>query len=197
MKKLIKFILSLFGSNKTATTNKIIEEVKSYNITVDDLKRDNFKASEFYFSNTANKHNIDNTPKDFQILKNLSRLADTCQALHNYIQKKYKNQKVVINITSGYRNPIVNQLVRGDPMSVHKTGLAADFYVTINDKFLPLLEVAKCVVESNIVFDQLLIEKKQNVVHLGLRVNPEDSRHEVSYAWIENGEWRTKLITNV
>lgn len=197
MKKLIEFILSLFGSQKKTSPTLIIDKVKSYNLTVDDLKRDNFKASEFYFSRTANENKIDNTPKDYQIIKNLARLADTCQSLHNYIQRKHKNKKIAINITSGYRNPIVNQLVKGDPMSVHKTGLAADFYVTVNNKFLPLLEVAKCVVESNIVFDQLLVEKKQNVVHLGLKVNPEDSRYEVSYAWTENGVWRTKLITNV
>jgi len=70
---------------------------------------------------------------------------------------------VVIEITSGYRNPQVNRAVGGVPNSAHALGLAADFHVHgFTD-----LEAAKRIRDSALKFDQLIFEKNR-CVHISI-----------------------------
>ena len=120
-----------------------------------------FMLEEFTLSSTALAHGIDNTPEP-EHLENLKVLAarmEDVRALFN----------AVIEITSGYRNPKVNALVKGVPNSAHALGFAADFHVHgFTD-----LEAAKRIRDSTLEFDQLILEKNR-CVHLS--VDPQARR---------------------
>ena len=188
MLRLLNFIKSLFCKKEI----EIAPEPSIMDIELKELRRNNFRASEFYYSETAEKHGIDNTPKDQNVLFNLMKLADNMQYLHNFIKAQYPASQVSIVITSGYRSPKVNKLVGGSPKSAHMTGLAADFITRVDKMALPLEDVAKYIVESGINFDQILIETKQGVVHFGLAQNEKKARNEVKFAWIKKGKWVTE-----
>ena len=112
-----------------------------------------FKLEEFTLSSTALAHGIANTPTA-EHKKNLQALAEKMETVRALFNK-------AIEITSGYRNPKVNELVGGVPTSDHAMGFAADFHVFgIAD-----LEAAKVIRDSGIKFHQLIFEKNR-CVHL-------------------------------
>jgi uncharacterized protein YcbK (DUF882 family) len=92
-----------------------------------DLNRANFKAIEFYKSDTALKYNIDNNPKEQATLENLDILADKMQEVRDLLDSP-------IIITSGYRCLELNmKLTNSAKDSFHLFGLAADFIVKNKD----------------------------------------------------------------
>ena len=106
-----------------------------------------FSLEEFTLSSTALAHGIENkpTPEHRENLEKLAKRMEDVRALFN----------VVIEITSGYRNPQVNALVGGVPNSAHALGFAADFHVFgFSD-----LNAAKRIRDSALKFDQLIFEK--------------------------------------
>jgi putative chitinase len=114
-----------------------------------------FSLEEFTHSSTALAHGIENKPLPvhLQHLKTLAEKMEEVRALFN----------VVIEITSGYRNPQVNALVGGVPNSAHALGFAADFHVHgFTD-----LDAAKRIRDSALKFDQLIFEKNR-CVHLSV-----------------------------
>ncbi len=114
-----------------------------------------FSLEEFTLSSTALAHGIENTPLPIHLehLKTLAEKMEEVRALFN----------VVIEITSGYRNPQVNALVGGVPNSAHALGFAADFHVHgFTD-----LAAAKRIRDSALKFDQLIFEKNR-CVHLSV-----------------------------
>ena len=122
-----------------------------------------FKLEEFTHSSTALAHGIDNTPTS-QHLKNIQMLAERMEEVRNLFNK-------VIEITSGYRNPEVNELVGGVKGSDHAVGYAADFHVFgFTD-----LEAAKVIRDSAIDFFQLIYEKNR-CVHLSFNPSTDDPR---------------------
>ena len=195
MIKLIKSLLSLFcKKEKSQIKEKTTYKSNLPPIELYELNRHNFKYTEFYYSKTAKEMGIDNTPIDQGVLLNLMKLADNMQTLHSFIQDKYTNDKVIIDITSGYRNPTLNKIVGGSPTSVHMEGKAVDFIVRINEKPLALEDVAKYIIEVGIAFDQILIEYEKGIVHMGLADNDKEARQQVKTAWLDKGEWKTKTI---
>jgi putative chitinase len=115
---------------------------------------EHFALEEFTLSSTALAHGIANTPEP-EHLENLKRVAEQMEAVRALFD-------AVIEITSGYRNPQVNALVGGVPTSAHAQGLAADFHVHgFTD-----LDAAKRIRDSNLTFDQLILEKNR-CVHMG------------------------------
>jgi len=78
-----------------------------------------FKVSEILRSNTAKKHNIDNTPTDETIIDNLNYTLNRL----NEIREQYGKP---IYINSGYRCDELNVLVGGVKDSKHRLGLAVD-----------------------------------------------------------------------
>src|SRR5438552_3183529 len=82
---------------------------------------EHFSLEEFTLSSKALSMGIENTPTP-EHLKNLRHLAERMEAVRALFDKP-------IEITSGYRNPIVNAAVGGVPKSAHALGHAADFHV--------------------------------------------------------------------
>lgn len=111
-----------------------------------------FKVSEILRSNTAKKHNIDNTPTDETIIDNLNYTLNRL----NEIREQYGKP---IYINSGYRCDALNVLVGGVKDSKHRLGLAVDLRWD-TDLIDFLIE--------NCSFDKLIREKagKSKWIHL-------------------------------
>ena len=106
-----------------------------------------FWLEEFTISSKALSMGVKNDPTP-QHLENLKHLAEQMETVRALFDKQ-------VEITSAYRNPQVSAAVGGVPTSAHALGYAADFHVDgMND-----LEVAKCVRDSGLKFDQLIYEK--------------------------------------
>ena len=105
----------------------------------------NFSLEQFTRSDAAIKNGIANTPLP-KHLKNLTHLAKCMEEVLALFGS-------TIEITSGYRNPEVNELVKGTT-SAHCLGHAADFHV----EGLSDLEAAKRIRDSGLKFDQLIFE---------------------------------------
>mgnify|MGYP003338020388 FL=1 len=83
----------------------------------------NFTLEELTFSDAAMRHGIDNTPND-EIIENLKRLcALVLEPIREIVHKP-------VQVTSGYRCPIVNSLVGSKVTSQHIRGCAADIKVS-------------------------------------------------------------------
>lgn len=80
----------------------------------------NFTYEELIHSDTADRYNIDNTPKFDQIWVRLADLAA------NVLQPVRDHFGEPIVVTSGYRCPAVNRAVGGSSTSFHAKGCAAD-----------------------------------------------------------------------
>lgn len=87
-------------------------------------------------------------------MTNLYRLADRLEEVRALFGRP-------IQITSGYRNPVVNAAVGGVPDSAHAQGLAADFHVVGLDD----LAAAEVIRDSGLKFDQLILERGR-CIHL-------------------------------
>ena len=106
-----------------------------------------FSLEEFTRSDTATRLGIANDPTP-EHLENLKHLADRMEAVRVLFDKP-------IGISSGYRNPQVNEAVGGVPNSAHALGHAADFHVDGLDD----LTAAKRIRDSGLTFDQLIYEQ--------------------------------------
>lgn len=82
----------------------------------------NFTLREFVVSQTAFRHNIDNTPPPSAILNMEALCLNVLQPVRDLIEKP-------IIITSGYRCPELNKLIGGATNSCHLYGQAADIIV--------------------------------------------------------------------
>ena len=82
-----------------------------------------FTLEELTFSDAAMRHGIDNTPND-ETIENLKRLcALVLEPIREIVHKP-------VQVTSGYRCPIVNSLVGSKVTSQHIRGCAADIKVS-------------------------------------------------------------------
>ena len=128
----------------------------------------NFKLSELIHSDTAVKYNINNMP-DIDALDNMLDLIVYClQPLRDKIGKP-------IIITSGYRNKLVNQLVKGSPTSDHTKGMAVDFII----KGMPVSDIVDIIQKSDIKFTQLIEEYSVNSSWVHISYNPKNLKREV------------------
>ena len=98
-------------------------------------------------SDTATERSIDNTPPA-EVLDNLRLLARGLDRVRQLLAHR-------LEISSGYRCPALNAAVGGAPRSQHTQGLAADFCCP---GFGPPLAIARAIHDSDIVFDQLILE---------------------------------------
>lgn len=114
---------------------------------------EHFSLEELTLSSKALSMGVENEPTA-EHLVNLQSLAQKMETVRALFGR-------AIEITSGYRNPVVNAAVGGTPTSAHALGHAADFHVDGETD----LDAAKRIRDSGIAFDQLIYEKNR-CVHL-------------------------------
>jgi len=124
------------------------------------LKQSNFEPEEFFKSEIAKKHNINNYTDDPEIIANLKELGNCLQNIRDYLSK-INGYDCPIIIHSSYRSKEVNKLARGRENSQHLKGQAADIS---SPKFGNLAAFFYSIRNSNIIYDQLLLET--NCVHI-------------------------------
>ena len=119
-----------------------------------------FKESEFTYSATARKYNIDNTPTK-EAKKNLEELMLFLDGVRSAWGSP-------IIVSSGYRCEELNEKVNGAKNSGHKYGWAGDL-IPSNNKKREFFEFFKEYVKDK-SFDELLLEKsgKSIWVHFSL-----------------------------
>lgn len=106
----------------------------------------NFSLAEMVKSETALRHDMDNTPGEAEI-ENLKRLAEkVLQPVRDHYGKGVK-------VNSGYRSPDVNAKVGGSRTSDHCKGQAADIEIP----GVPNADLAKWIAE-NLDFTQVILE---------------------------------------
>jgi hypothetical protein len=106
----------------------------------------NFTLSEMTKSETALRHDMDNTP-DQTVISNLQALAvHVLQPVRDHYGKGVK-------VNSGFRSPDVNARVGGSRTSDHTRGMAADIEIP----GVPNHELAEWV-KANLPYTQLILE---------------------------------------
>jgi hypothetical protein len=146
---------------------------------------DNFNLSEFTKSITAKMNDIDNTPSE-EIILNLRRLV------LNILQPLRSRIGLIINISSGYRCPALNnhKNVRGSKTSDHMQGKAADIKAG-NGNNAVLFNYIK----DHLDFDQLIWEHGSKMqpqwIHVSFR---KVNRKQVKIATkvLVNGKYKTR-----
>lgn len=134
---------------------------------------ENFKVSELEYSETAQKHKIDNTIPD-ELEGNAKRLLEFVQG----IRDKWGSGLL---ITSGFRGDVLNKLMGGSKTSAHRKCNAVDLY-PVNNKFeefrVFMIEYLK---DKN--FDQCIEESSNNGktkwIHFGLYNNSDRQRRQI------------------
>jgi len=106
-----------------------------------------FTLEEMIYSQTAERQGIDNTPAP-EIVSQLSLTAQGMDQIEDLLGFHPLT-------TSGYRCDKLNAAVGGAQKSQHKDGKAEDF---ICPQFGPPMEIAVAVRDSDIDFDQLIME---------------------------------------
>ena len=106
-----------------------------------------FSLEQLIYSETAERERIDNTP-GADILKNLELLALGLEQVQALIEHP-------LEISSAYRCPELNRRIGGASTSQHTQGHAADFTCA---EFGPPLEIVKAICDSDIEFDQCILE---------------------------------------
>ena len=132
-----------------------------------------FTLEELYYSPTAIRRGIDNTPPD-DVRENLRVL---CTTILEPI-RSLANQGIII--TSGYRRLLLNSIIGGSLSSQHITGKAAD----IHGETLSVTDLYNLIKGSSIPFDQL-IHEFDSWVHVSWDLKP---RKQCLIATKENGK---------
>jgi zinc D-Ala-D-Ala carboxypeptidase len=107
---------------------------------------ENFTLEEMIASETAARHNIDQTPSN-EVLMNLRRLALFLEDVRKVLDKP-------IHINSAYRSPLANEAVGGKKTSQHCRGAAADIKV----KGMTPDQVVRAIIKSGLPYDQVIRE---------------------------------------
>lgn len=106
----------------------------------------NFTLSEMTKSETALRHDMDNSP-DQTAISNLQALAA------HVLQPVRDHYGMGVKVNSGFRHPDVNAKVGGSKTSDHCKGMAADIEIP----GVPNAELAEWI-RSNIPFTQVILE---------------------------------------
>jgi len=120
----------------------------------------NFSLEQLTHSETAERERIDNTPAA-EIVENLRLLARGLEQVRMLTG-------FPLEISSGYRSPELNARVGGAKSSQHTRGQAADFTC---DEFGPPLDIIRAIRDSDIDFDQCILEYAR-WVHISFSAAP-------------------------
>lgn len=106
----------------------------------------NFSLSEMTKSETALRHNLDNTPGE----KEIENLRVLCERVLQPVRDHYGKG---VKVNSGFRHPDVNAAVGGSKTSDHCRGQAADIEIP----GVPNHELAEWI-KANLKYTQLILE---------------------------------------
>nr|DAH05561.1 MAG TPA: peptidase [Caudoviricetes sp.] len=120
---------------------------------------ENFTIEEFTRSDKAKELGITNEPGEKELAALRVLVSRTIQPLRDKLG-------VPIHVNSGYRCPELNKAVGGVPTSQHQKGEAAD--LSIDGKANDILEALE---NNNIPFDQAILYRKQNFLHVSLKLD--------------------------
>lgn len=120
---------------------------------------DNFDLEEFTRSDKAKELGITNEPGEKELAALRVLVSRTIQPLRDKLG-------LPIHVNSGYRCPELNKAVGGVPTSQHQKGEAAD--LSIDGKASDILEALE---NNNIPFDQAILYRKQNFLHVSLKLD--------------------------
>jgi hypothetical protein len=141
---------------------------------------ENFSLAEMTKSETALRHDLDNTPGEVETA-NLKRLAEkVLQPVRNHYKKGVK-------VNSGFRHPEVNAKVGGSKTSDHCKGQAADIEIP----GVANADLAEWI-KNNLEFTQLILEfytpgiPDSGWVHVSY--DPANLKKQVMTAMKENGK---------
>jgi hypothetical protein len=144
-------------------------------LTVENLRRPNFKPEDFVKSNTAEQKGIDNTPNQNHLIAGMV-LANKMQELRDKIN-------LPIIISSGFRCPELNRAIGGAPNSLHMQFLACDFNIKGLDPYEAVLKIK----ESKVSIDKCFVERA--CVHIQIRMDESKNRNFFGTATKVNGKW--------
>ena len=144
------------------------------------LNRKNFKALDFFKSDTAKNSNILNIPTAYYMQVTLNNLTVTA----NKIQEIRALLGFPVFITSGFRCIELNKLVGGSSSSQHITGEALDF---VCPRFGSPEKIVRYLREKNIEVDQCIIEKSGDKEWVHLSIKKFKNRNE--FAIIKDGKF--------
>lgn len=120
---------------------------------------ENFDLEEFTRSDKAKELGITNEPGEKELAALRVLVSRTIQPLRDKLG-------VPIHVNSGYRCPELNKAVGGVPTSQHQKGEAAD--LGVDGKASDILEALE---SNNIPFDQAILYRKQNFLHVSLKLD--------------------------
>lgn len=142
---------------------------------------EHFSLNELTASQEATRHGINNKPSE-KVVENLRMLA----ALLEQVRELLGGHS--IRISSGYRCLALNRHIGSNDTSAHVRGYAADFTCP---SFGTPIEVAKEIAESNLKFDQLILEgvsqSKPEGVWVHISCDP-DNRRQLLTAKFKNSK---------
>lgn len=146
---------------------------------------EHFSLAELTSSDYAERHGINNTPTDADVLENLHTLANGLERVRAALGKP-------IFINSGYRSPKLNTAIGGSKSSKHMVGLAADIRVAGMTPREVCMELSTRMDELDI--DQLIFEGTWS--HISFAEVDQTPRHEVLTAVFRSGQ-PTRYVTGV
>lgn len=118
----------------------------------------NFELNELTRSATADRLGLTNEPAERAVRALRNLCVRTLQPLRDALGQP-------IHVNSGYRSPELNRAVGGVATSQHQKGEAAD--ICHEGKASELLELLQ---EQAIPFDQAILYRRQNFLHVSLRL---------------------------
>ena len=127
------------------------------------------------------KTKIENVPNEEQV-ENLKRVCRWLEQLRRRWNNLYGEGDDPIVINSGFRSPEVNKAVGGVATSNHLTGCAVDIRCIGMEQALRyaaiLLDISDLSHED---YDELLIERKRNVIWIHFAVRPSGNRRRTNF----------------
>jgi hypothetical protein len=130
---------------------------------------------------TKTKTGIENVPNEAQV-ENLRRLCGWLEQLRRRWNNLYGEGDDPIIINSGFRSPEVNKAVGGVATSNHLTGCAVDIRCTGQEQALRYASILLDLSDLNKEdYDELLIERKRNVIWIHFAVRPTGNRRRTNF----------------
>lgn len=134
-----------------------------------------FSIAEFFSSDVAEKHQVENIPDDAQLSQVSGNIKDLVLNVLDPLRAMIARP---IIITSGYRSQRVNELVGGSKTSQHLLGKAADIHV---QGYTPQqMDMVYRTIQMYYDFDQLIFYPSKNIIHVSW--NGDKNRQE---SWVK------------